>query len=68
MKKITLLLLLLSYFSFSQSLVKTYYDPYTKTKLKEVYQVKPNTPIVNGYYKSYDQYGNILVHRNYVNI
>lgn len=66
MKKITLLLLLLSYFSFSQSLVKTYYDPYTKTKLKEVYQVKPNTPIVNGYYKSYDEYGNILVHRNYV--
>lgn len=67
MKKITLLLLLLSYVSFSQSLVKTYYDPYTKTKLKEVYQVKPNSPTANGYYKSYDEYGNILVHRNYAN-
>jgi len=67
MKKITLLLLLLSYFSFSQSLVKTYYDPFTKTKLKEVYQVKPNTPVANGYYKSYDEYGNLLVHRNYIN-
>ena len=37
------------------------------TKLKEVYQVKPNTPILNGNYKSYDEYGFLLVDRNYVN-
>ena len=66
MKKI-IFFLLITNFAYSQTLVKTYYDPYTKTKLKEVYQVKPNTPIVNGYYKSYDEFGNILVHRNYVN-
>lgn len=67
MKKITLIFLLLSNFLFSQSLVKTYYDPLYKTKLKEVYQVKENTPIANGYYKVYDEYGNILEHRNYLN-
>lgn len=67
MKKITLLFLLLSHFSFSQSLVKTYYDPYSKTKLKEVYQVKPNTPTINGYYKLYDEYGNLLEQRDYIN-
>lgn len=67
MKKITLLLLFLSNFIYSQSLIKTYYDPLFKTKLKEVYQVKTNTPIINGYYKQYDEFGYLLVHRNYVN-
>ncbi|MCK0162107.1 toxin-antitoxin system YwqK family antitoxin [Allomuricauda sp. F6463D] len=67
MKKLTLLLLFVSNFIFSQTLVKTYYDPYAKTKLKEVYQVKPNTPTINGYYKLYDEYGNLLEHRNYTN-
>ncbi|ASV31485.1 toxin-antitoxin system YwqK family antitoxin [Maribacter cobaltidurans] len=67
MKKITLLLLFLSNFIYSQSLVKTYYDPYSKTKLKEVYQVKPNTPTINGYYKLYDEYGNLLEQRSYTN-
>lgn len=67
MKKIAITLLLISYLGYSQTLVKTYYDPLFKTKLKEVYQVKNNTPTVNGYYKSYDEYGYLLVHRNYVN-
>lgn len=67
MKKIALIFLLLSNILFSQSLVKTYYDPLYKTKLKEVYQVKENTPIANGYYKAYDEYGNILELRNYTN-
>ena len=40
--------------AFSQSIVKTYWDPFTKTQLKEVYSVIPNTPIPNGLYKLYD--------------
>jgi len=67
MKKITLFFLLLTNHIFSQSVIKTYYDPLYKTKIKEVYQVKPNTPIINGYYKLYDSYGFILVERNYLN-
>ena len=67
MKKLTLLFLFISNFIFSQTLVKTYYDPYSKTKLKEVYQVKANTPTINGYYKLYDENGNLLEHRNYTN-
>lgn len=67
MKKIALIILFISNLSHSQTLVKTYYDPLYKTKLKEVYQVKKNTPTANGYYKSYDKYGYLLVHRNYIN-
>lgn len=67
MKKIALILLLFTSLGYSQSLVKTYYDPLYKTKLKEVYQVKNNTPFVNGYYKLYDEYGNLLENKNYLN-
>ena len=67
MKKLILIFLILSNYIYSQSVVKTYYDPLYKTKLKEVYQVKPNTPILNGNYKSYDEYGFLLVDRNYIN-
>lgn len=66
MKKI-LFFLLITNFAYSQTLVKTYYDTYAKTTLKEVYQVKPNTPTINGYYKKYDEFGNILEERNYIN-
>ena len=67
MKKLILFFLILSNYIYSQSVIKTYYDPLYKTKLKEVYQVKPNTPILNGNYKSYDEYGFLLVDRNYIN-
>lgn len=67
MKKIVVIALLLSSISYSQTLIKTYYDPFYKTKLKEIYQVKKNTPIANGYYKLYDEYGFILEHKNYLN-
>jgi len=66
-KKVTLLFLLIPSIGYSQTLVKTYFDPLYKTKLKEVYQVKDNTPIANGYYKLYDEYGYLLIHRNYIN-
>lgn len=67
MKNISFLFLLLTNYIYSQSVIKTYYDPIYKTKLKEVYQVKPNTPTINGYYKLYDSYGFLLVERNYIN-
>lgn len=55
--------------SFAQNLqtVKTYYDPYTKTHLNEVYTVIAGTPTKHGSYKSYDQAGNIAVEKTYVN-
>jgi len=70
MKKLPLLVLLASVLSaFAQNLqtVKTYYDPYTKTKLHEVYSVTPNTPTKNGSYKEYDASGVIIVEAYYVN-
>lgn len=54
--KPTLLLLLLSctaFQSYSQKIMKTYYD-YYNTKLKEEYQIDKNG-FKNGYYKSYSQ-------------
>jgi antitoxin component YwqK of YwqJK toxin-antitoxin module len=44
---------------FSQTIVKTYYDPFTKTQLKEVYTVISGTPTPNGLYKSYDEGGKL---------
>lgn len=67
MNKFYLSILFISSFAYSQSVVKTYYDPLYKTQLKEVYQVKENTPTVNGYYKAYDEFGNLMIHRNYIN-
>jgi antitoxin component YwqK of YwqJK toxin-antitoxin module len=56
------LLFSINYLSFSQSLetVKTYYDRYAQTQLKEVYTVKANTPTIHGNYKLYDEYGHLL--------
>jgi antitoxin component YwqK of YwqJK toxin-antitoxin module len=67
MKKLSILILFLTNYIYSQTTIKTYYDPIFKTKLKEVYQVKPNTPTLNGNYKLYDEYGYILIDRNYTN-
>lgn len=67
MKRITLIFLLISSLGYSQTLIKTYYDPYYKTKINEVYQVTENTPTKNGYYKKYDKYGNIVIHANFKN-
>jgi len=47
--------------SFSQSFVKTYYDPFTKTQLKEVYAVIPGTPTPNGLYRLYDEQGKLAI-------
>lgn len=51
---------------FGQTIIKTYHDIH-RTKLKEVIEVKPNTPIVNGSYKLYDDYGFLTLSSNYVN-
>jgi antitoxin component YwqK of YwqJK toxin-antitoxin module len=71
MKKASLIILLftLSKLSAQQPLdiVKTYYDPYTKIKLKEVYTVLKNTPTLQGLYKLYSEGGELLVETNYAN-
>jgi antitoxin component YwqK of YwqJK toxin-antitoxin module len=56
---LSLLLTICFFKSQSQSIVKTYYDPFTKTQLKEVYAVIPRTPTPNGLYKSYDEQGKL---------
>ena len=68
MKKIIIVIqfLLVSTQILAQNIIKTYHDPLYKTKLKEVYEVIPNTPILNGNYKLYDQYGYLLVSANFI--
>ena len=54
---------------FAQNLqtVKTYYDPWTKVHLKEVYVIDANTTAMNGSYKMYDENGIIYKEGNYKN-
>jgi antitoxin component YwqK of YwqJK toxin-antitoxin module len=70
MKRILFLLIALSSLSCSaQSLqtIKTYYDPYYKTKLYETYSVIANTPTKQGTYKAYDAQGILVKEATYVN-
>lgn len=71
MKKVSLIILLFTlsrlYAQQSLDIVKTYYDPFTKTKLKEVYTVIHNTPTLQGLYKLYSEYGEILMENNFTN-
>jgi antitoxin component YwqK of YwqJK toxin-antitoxin module len=66
------LLLVLTTFTvnlFAQNLqtVKTYYDPYTKTQLYEVYTVLAGTPTKQGAYKVYDKQGILVKESTYIN-
>lgn len=59
-------ILFISISAYSQKLVKTYYDPWKETKLKEKYYVKSNNQ-KHGKYIKYDKRGLIGVEINYVN-
>lgn len=48
--------------------VETYYDPYTKTKIREAYTTLPTPPYLkHGVYKEWDEYGNLKREVNFVN-
>jgi antitoxin component YwqK of YwqJK toxin-antitoxin module len=69
MKKTLLIacsILFISFSAFSQKLVKTYYDPWKETKLKEKYYVNGSNQ-KNGKYIKYDERGLVGVEINYVN-
>lgn len=53
------LLLLISIISYGQALqtIKTYHDPFTRSKLHEIYTVKKDTGIKQGTYKSFNENG-----------
>lgn len=60
-----LFLSLLSFSSFPQEIIRTFYDPWTQTSLHEVYTVKTNTPTKHGAYKKYDQHGTLIEEFNF---
>ncbi len=66
MKKLILtqILFLVCLLAHSQT-IKTWYDPYTKTKVHEMYTVSNN--LKHGIYKEYDEKGYILKEWNYAN-
>lgn len=55
--------------SYAQNLQtqKTYYDPYSKTKIYEVYTVIAGTPTKSGSYKRYDREGKLDAEGSYLN-
>lgn len=70
MKKLLVLMITLTVLiSHAQNLetVKTYYDPYTKTTINEVFTVIAGTPTKQGLYKAYDQKGILVKEANYLN-
>jgi antitoxin component YwqK of YwqJK toxin-antitoxin module len=66
---LTLLATVLCLVANSQNLetVKTYYDPFSKTLINEVYTVLAGTPTKHGLYKAYDQKGILVKEVNYSN-
>lgn len=48
-------------------IVKTYWDPWTKTKLKEVYNLIPRTQNKQGLYRGYDSNGILMTESNFLN-
>lgn len=70
MRKFLLLTLnIIAVITYAQNLqtVKTYYDPYTKTRLNEVYTVLAGTPTKHGSYKAYDEQGILVKEATYSN-
>lgn len=54
---------------FSQELetIKTYHDPYSKTKLASKYTVIKGTPTKQGKKEAWDEYGNLITVQHYKN-
>lgn len=48
-------------------IVKTYWDPWTKTQLKEVYNLIPHTQNKQGLYRGYDRNGILMTESNFLN-
>lgn len=46
--------------------IRTYHDPWTQTRINEVYTVIANTGIKQGIYKQYDEEGDLYIQSNYV--
>jgi len=57
--QLTVLLLFISIVGYGQALqtIKTYHDPFTRSKLHEIYTIKKDTGIKHGSYKSYNENG-----------
>ena len=55
-----LLTMMLNARSQNLQTIKTYFDPYLKTQLEEVYTVIANTPTKHGTYKRYDKGGTLV--------
>jgi uncharacterized protein len=49
------------------STIKIYHDPFTRTRLAEIYTVIKNTPTIHGSCKKYDEYGTLLEDKLFVN-
>lgn len=64
---LTLVLLVLCMTGYGQALqtIKTYHDPFTRSRLYEVYTVIKNSGLKHGSFKEYHENGNLILECNY---